>query len=287
MGEQAEGEAGLTVHDGVHGGKDVGFLGVRDEGADVGFGDFAAGGVEGEFFELAVKGPEVAANELGDGLYGRGGDGGAFAFGGAFDPLVEAGAGGGGLFVNLAAGGEGAEEGVAVGNIAVDEDQQGAVGQPGDGVGELGPAVAGGGLAAAGAAAAAATATAAVGGATVGGVFLGGEGAFQLHQSDGVEEGEGVADGQGCVGLGGGGDESVAVGVHQVAGAGVVLEAAQGGADEEGIAVEDVGRHRAARFRRAGGLVFHQFGEYAEHGAGVDECDGSRQAVAGFVVNEG
>ena len=143
--------------------------------------------------------------------------------------------------------GQGAQQRVACADVAVGENQQSAVGQLGDGFGQLHPAGGGAGAAAPSGAGSGSGAPAAGCGtaaaASAAGAFLGSQRALNFDQPDGFQKGERLAHCQRCGGLGLGRRNALPVGFHQIGGAGFLADALRLAGDQKGIAIDYVRRH--------------------------------------------
>ena len=148
--------------------------------------------------------------------------------------------------MNLAVPGQGAQQRVAVGNVAVNEYQQRAGRQLRNGLGQGVPSgAAAGGRLPASAASAAATPVPASAAPPVAaaGTFLRPQGPLNLYQPDSIQKRQRLADCQRLLRPRLRRRHPVPVGVYQVGCPGVPLDAPQRLRRQKGVAIDDVGRH--------------------------------------------
>ena len=147
--------------------------------------------------------------------------------------------------MNLAVPGQGAQQRVAVGNVAVNEYQQRAGRQLRNGLGQGVPsgAAAGGRLPASAASAAATPVPAAAAPVAAAGAFLRPQGPLNLYQPDSVQKRQRLADCQRLLRPRLRRRHPVPVGVNQVGRPGVPLDAPQRLRRQKGVAINDVCRH--------------------------------------------
>lgn len=199
-GQRLHGLGGAPFGDGIDELEDVGFVVDGGEGFDDGFVDGGVAGVDLDLLQFGGERPEVMADAGDEQTFGAGGEVKAEGAGAVVEPGFDVALAEGREFPHVAGLGDHFANGVAVGGFAVDEDEEGGVGQ---GLEQIEQAVPGGnvGAAATGAGGEAVAEAVDADEAVVGEEGDGHGGGFELGEFEGLAvEGDGVG-GEGAVGV--------------------------------------------------------------------------------------